>query len=435
MRLRSITGLALPLLVASMLGACNGNSGVSVGQDAGDQPDLSPVSAPDLGDNGMVSNVYPAPHPDPPQVNDALGPVLKNPVIVPVFFSNDDATQKASLEDFVSKVGATAYWTAATKEYGVNAATATAPVELTETATGTLDDSAIQTWLAGKLNANDPAFPAATSGTVYALHYPAGVTITLQGGFMGGTQQSCSSFGGYHSNTSLDANHGSVRVAYAVIPRCPGVRGLTMLETTTGAESHELVEAATDPFPQSVPAYGQVDDNHLYWMFALGGGEVGDLCAQDPGAFTKFPELPYVVQRTWSNAAAAAGHDPCVPAPAGQVYFNAVPELNDTITIGGMFTMLGVQIPVGQTKTIDLDLFSDGDTGGPWTVKAEDYAQLTGMGASSFTFALDRTTGQNGEKLHLTITTNKASAYNAGIFVVSSKLGTKTHYWFGLVGE
>ena len=96
----------------------------------------------------------------------------------------------------------------------------------------------------------------------------------------------------------------------------------------------------------------------------LGGGEVGDLCAQEPGAFTQFPELAYTVQRTWSNAAAMASHDPCVPALANEVYFNAVPELNDTITIGGMFTMLGVQIPVGQTKTIDLDLFSDGDTGG-----------------------------------------------------------------------
>jgi hypothetical protein len=34
----------------------------------------------------------------------------------------------------------------------------------------------------------------------------------------------------------------------------------------------------------------------------------------------------------------------------------------------------GVKIPVGQSKTIELDLFSDGDTGGPWLVDVKDYS-------------------------------------------------------------
>jgi hypothetical protein len=363
--------------------------------------------------------------------------VLLNPRIVPVFFSNDDPTIKTQIKDFVSKIGATNYWKAVTTEYdGVGPATATAPVELTEAAPATIADSAIQTWLAGKLNADDPAWPKADDNTVYALHYPSTTTITSQSFF--GATQSCQEFGGYHSDLALDARHSNLPVAYAVIPRCANFGGLTGIDAVTGAESHELVEAATDPYPMSQPAYGQLDDDHAYWMFILGGGEVGDMCAQDPRAFTKFPELSYTVQRIWSNMSATAGHDPCVPPlPANEVYFNSVPELNDSITIGAggqSFTMKGVQIPVGQTKTVTLDLFSDASTAGPWSIKVIDAASF--MGAQpTLQMTLDKSTGQNGDKVHLTIKVLRASMFNAGVFFITSKLGAQESFWLGLVGE
>ena len=81
------------------------------------------------------------------------------------------------------------------------------------------------------------------------------------------------------------------------------------------------------------------------------------------------------MQRTWSNKAAPAGHDPCVPALPGEVYFNAAPVLNDNITvdvIGQTSRCKGVKIAVGETKTIEIDLFSDAATGGPWTVAVQD---------------------------------------------------------------
>jgi hypothetical protein len=420
----------LALFAIIGLGGCNGAADAPADMSAA--PDL--LMVPDLSD-GVVSTMFPAPHPGPPQVvNTAGGPVLSSPVIVPVFFSNDDATQMGQLEDFDAKIGATNYWKTVTQEYGVGAATATAPVLLTETATGTIADAAIQTWLVGKLINNDPMFPAPTANTVYVLHYPQVVTITLPAG--NGSSNSCTSFGGYHSNTSLDAAHSYMNVAYAVIPRCPGSGGLTLMQATTSAESHELVEASTDPYPTGLPAFSTVDDNHRYWTRTLGGGEVGDLCAQDPSSFTTFPELPYEVQRIWSNASATAGHDPCVPPLAGEVYFNAVPELPDTISNGTSGTMSqGVHIPVGMSQTIALDLYSDGDPGGAWSVKVEDSQQLFG-GTSSFDFALDRSTGQNGERLHLTIKTLTASTRGTGVFaVISSKPGSKSHTWFGLVGE
>ena len=59
----------------------------------------------------------------------------------------------------------------------------------------------------------------------------------------------------------------------------------------------------------------------------------------------------------------------------------------DTITINthaGPLSVQGVSIPVGGTRTIDLDLFSDADPGAAWTVHADDSAPLVvGNGALS----------------------------------------------------
>jgi len=96
--------------------------------------------------------------------------------------------------------------------------------------------------------------------------------------------------------------------------------------------------------------------------------------------------------------------------------------------------MKGVHIPVGQSKTIDVDLYSDADTGGPWTVSAQDLNALMGAPAA-LSFAFDRTKGQNGEKLHLTIKATKATQFNASVFFLISKLGGRTNLWLGLVGN
>jgi hypothetical protein len=384
----------------------------------------------------MPSNVYPAPHPAPPYVETYGGPVLASPRIVPVFFSNDDPTMVTELKDFVSKVGATKYWAANTTEYGVGPATGAPPVDLTEAAPAKIDDTQVQSWLAGKLNGDDPAWPATDENTVYVLHYPAGTTITADDG-MGGLAKSCQSFGGYHSNITLDDAHGAQNVAYAVVPRCGNFDMFTGIDAVTGAESHELLEAVTDPYPQVNPAYGSCDEAHLYWLFALGGGETGDMCAQLPGAFNQFDELPYVVQRSWSNQSANAGHDPCVPALPGSVYFNAAPVLSDDITVnyqGQPLHMKGVKIPVGETKTIEVDLFSEADTGGPWNVQVVDYGSFTGQ-PSTLDLSLDRDSGQNGEKLHLTITATDASPYKFAPFFLISEQNGQQNFWIGMVGN
>jgi hypothetical protein len=120
---------------------------------------------------------------------------------------------------------------------------------------------------------------------------------------------------------------------------------------------------------------------------------------------------------------------PHFPA-TGDVGFYAAPVLPDTVMLNGM-SMHGVKIATNASADVEIDLFSDGPTTGPWTIKAIDLPQFQG-GASRFTFAFDKTTGQNGDKAKLTITPTVALP-QGGVFVIQSKLGTSTSYWAGLV--
>jgi hypothetical protein len=349
--------------------------------------------------------------------------------MVPVFFSKDDASTTAAIGDFVARLGASSYWNAATGEYGIGPASAGTPVRASsaDDPPATIDDSAVQAWLEAKLNADDPAFGPASQGTAFVLFYPAGVTVTFDGA------QSCSSFRGYHEEVTLDASHGGVHVPYAVVARCAvaadaGASGV--VDEATQVASHEMVEVATDPFPVSNPAYLQVDDAHFYWTEVLGGSELGDMCTRASGAVVQAEDMPYAVQRTWSNAAASAGHDPCVPAPSGQPYFDAAPALDvvTTLVSGTQVKASGVHVSVGQSATVQVRLFSDGPTG-PWTVSARPALGWAG----ELDFSFDRTTGINGDVLTMTVHVLHAGRFDREPFVVTSQLGGVEKTWIGLV--
>jgi hypothetical protein len=221
-------------------------------------------------------------------------------------------------------------------------------------------------------------------------------------------------------------------VAYVAMPRCAtfpaGTGGLVLagLDPVTAGASHELIEAATDPFADLDPAFATVDADHIAWAVALGGGEVGDLCAGDSASFVKFPELPYVVQRSWSNAAAAAGHDPCVPTVTKDPYFAAAPVPVDTVAGPGVSTT-GVLVAPGTPRTIDLDLFSDGPLAGPMTVQAREVRP----GMSNLSFQLDRAAGENGDTLHLTISASHVVQGRA--IAIEATVGAVHHSWYALV--
>jgi hypothetical protein len=355
-----------------------------------------------------------------PQVTDVGGPVLKAPVFQSITFSGYDQT--ANVDAFVASLATTAYWSGAVAEYGVGTPTIQTPAHLPAAAPASIDDSEVRTWLAQQIADGNVMAPVA--GAVYVVFYPSSTTVTLQGG------TSCKAFGGYHSSVAASG----VPVAYAVVPECTE-QGLTTLETITAAASHELAEASTDPYPGTgAPAYLQVDANHFYWEAIVGGGEIGDLCAQWPNSYFAPPDLASIVQRVWSNASAKVGRDPCQPELPKEIYFNSAPLMSDSVQIlfeGTHFGTQGIAIVPGSSKTVPVQLYSEGPIG-PWNVQAQNVPQ----NASYLSFSWNKTTGQNGDTLQLTITANAADpTFGGEAFVLVSSIGQTANYWLGYVGQ
>ena len=363
--------------------------------------DSTPKDAgPDVIDAG-----YPGPHPAPPQVRNQQGPVIATPRVVPVFFAND--AYQSQVEDFLGKLAGSSYWTATTSEYGVGALTVAPSIVTTDAPPQTIDTSGIETFLAKQ---------TAGPNDVFAVFYPSSTTISdpLFGA-------SCTDFNGFHYQGIKNAS-----LVYAVIPRCASAGALKGFDAISASLSHELVEAVTDPFLATAPAWAFTDVDHLIWSF-VPGAEVADMCDLEPQSFQPIVGS-YFVQRSWSNAAALAGHDPCVPALA-QPYFVAAPVLTakQQITFQSQVaTTNGIKLALGETQTIAVQLFSDAPTS-DWTVDAIDVAQPPG-----FTFSWDKKTGNNGDTLHLTITRTLDTSSE---FAIASTMGTTTNLWFGFVAD
>jgi hypothetical protein len=406
------------LLGASVLAAaCGGNGGTTGEAESGSAAD---------------GGAYPAPHPPMPQVISAGGPVMAAPKIVEITFQGD--TLQGDIDSFMQQfANATAYWKGATAEYGVGPLTAVTSVALAETAAANLSDSAVQTWLKEKILMGQ--VPAADENTIYMIYYPQGTTVTMGTGSLCGMTDA-NDFQGYHDDFAISAGK---YVTYAIAGRCPSpVAGLPEIDEVSAEASHELVEAATDPLPTDNPAYIAVDADHLVWEL-ISGPEVADMCAANPDAFFTPPGISDLVQRVWSNAAAAAGHDPCEP-DGTTPYFNSAPVLDDTVqipnTVFGALETKGVQIPVGTSKTIEVDLYSDGPTSGPWQVSGIDLSSVFfGSAKPALSFSFDKSEGQNGDKLNLTITALAAGPLGASPFWIESDLGKVSKFWVGVVGN
>jgi hypothetical protein len=345
------------------------------------------------------------------------GSVLSAPVVVPIFFASD-ATMQPQVEDFLAHLSGSSYWSATTSEYGVGGLTILPTIVTTDTPPTT--DTALTSWLAGHFNGQN-GWPAAPDPqTIYSVFLPDGVVLHTSFG------DSCQAFGAYHDE--VPANGSQPSVVFSLMPRCQGG-----LDTLTISTSHELIEAATDPHVESTPAYGDLDPDHYIWAYTP-GAEVGDMCEYLPSAAQQLVGN-YFVQRTWSNASAAAGHDPCVPVLATP-FQGAAPMFTDAEPIdsyyNGTIQTRGVQVPVGMSKTIDVQLFSDAPTG-DFSVHADDVAQFLGS-AAELSFTWDKQTGHNGDTLHLTITRTKAGMGQGSEFVVVVGSGQNvTALWWGFV--
>jgi hypothetical protein len=393
------------LAAAILVAACGGGGNHQADVDAA--PD-SPPDAP-----AFVE----APHGNVPQVVSIGGPVLTHPKIVPIFFASDSTPVTTDIEAFVLALKGSDYWRQTTSEYGVGDITIGTSIVLTAPVPTT--DTALESFLAQQLDGTHAEFGNVDPNTIYSVFLPAGAVLQTQFG------QSCKAFGAYHSETS----NAQGAITYALMPRCQGG-----LESLTVATSHEWIEAATDPLPFTNGAFQNMDPEHAVWGLAP-GAELGDMCEFLSNA-ADFQVGTFRVQRTWSNASAAAGHDPCVPALAAP-YQGAAPVFAEDLPIqdseGNNVTTKGVSVAVGASKTIDLALFSDAPTA-DFTVRAIDAGQIFG-GSAELSFALDRPAGHNGDTIKLTVTRTKQGQGGSEFLVVIGAQGQASSLWWGFAGN
>ena len=375
--------------------------------DAPDSPGTPDVLADARTDGATVE--YPAFRPTVPSVTSAGGPVLTSPKIVPIVFAG--TTFATEIADFVPKAVASAEWIAQLAEYGVGAGTSVAPITAAALPSTTLTQAELEAFVQDQLGSGawGVADSAEFGSSFYVLFLEPGVTISLPSGK---TTCGAGPFG-YHREVLVGATH----TPYAVVADC-----VDKLDPVTKIAWHELVEGCTDPYIVTGRAFARVN---AAWSQAFNGGEIGDMCEQRRDAKILPADVGYAIQRTWSNLSAQAYHDPCVPA-ATTPYFAAAPVLPDTVTLGAA-SVPGVKIAVGASRTIDVQLFSDGPTAGPFTVKA-----VEGRGGTSLAFSWDKTQGQDGDVLHLTIQATSA-APTGTTFVIDSSLAAATSQWVGAV--
>ena len=159
-----------------------------------------------------------------------------------------------------------------------------------------LTDGQIEKELAAQIKKG--ALPTADANTVYLIHLPPGVKVTMGG------SSSCQAGGfcGYHSAFRAGRAH----LRYAVLPDMgqgsgcdTGCGGGSPFAAVTSVASHELVEAVTDPDVGLARGLAAP----LAWYDAA-NGEIGDICAGHEGKLRAGGAV-WTVQKQWSNKASA----------------------------------------------------------------------------------------------------------------------------------
>jgi hypothetical protein len=394
------------VVACALAGVCACSSpGGGAPDDAGSDA-LSHRPDGSAGDAG--GGTYPAPHPAYAQLKSLGGSTLHTPKVRAVYFPGEPL--KTQMDALLGGIGLSTYWEATTSEYSVGPLSAGPSIARTDSPPASTTSVDIETWLGSQLDGTHAGWGTADPSTIYLLYYPGSTLVLL------GSRRSCKDLGGYHSEFTA----GTQQIPYAVVSECG------TLADATQTTAHELVEAVTDPFPATKPAWMTLDQNHVTWSM-LWGGEAGDLCFPS----SALPTLgAYPVVSTWSNASLAGGGPPCVPDDGPEPYFNSAPVIGDSCfpTVDQTYVKSPcMRVPVGQTKTIEVDLFSMGPTSAPWSVRTQALPQLDGTPPPNLGFSWDATKGSNGDVLHLSVTANAAGG---GLFAIFSRLGKQQYFWY-----
>ena len=292
---------------------------------------------------------------DLPTAISAGGTVLSSPRVQPIFFSG--FSYGPDIDRFVAALATSSYWTAVASEYGVGPITPSPGFVSTAVVPANVGVSELQNALGEALHAMSTAVPPMPirSDTIYALFFSPQTTLSYMGVTLCGSGQPS----GFHDEWLL----GNMPLSVVVIPSCTtsdADSSLTGVNILTPSFSHELLEAATDPFVRTAPAYVTVDSRHALWAEALNGGELADLCENEVPSLVVPSDVGFPVQRSWSNAGARAGTGPCVPVPRGEVYFIGQVALPDQAEVdigtGTAVTVPTLTATVGQAISANVSL-------------------------------------------------------------------------------
>ncbi|MGH7297880.1 MAG: hypothetical protein ACRELB_23270, partial [Polyangiaceae bacterium] len=358
----------------------------------------------DAGPHDASAEEAPETSPPPTDAGHALpiipnngGPVLSSPLLVTITYA-DDANR--AFEEALGAFMPTSSWlSGAGKEYGVGPGTS-AKVELTENAPITIDDSAIQTKILGLISdgtAPDPLADAgAAAGTfsqaAYVFYVPATTNVTV----VGSTLCQISS-GGYHYESSATVNGHTI--AYAVVSECAQGLPVQPPQDLAWAASHEFIETCTDPYPLSAPGYVILDPNEPWSAI---GGEVGDLCTY---VFPQASEGGYTLQRVYSDAAVAAGGDPCLPSTVP--YFAAAVSPEQFVPVSA-----------GQSTTFTLTGWATGSVP-PWSLSAYPYVVQGGGSSPSLVLGTNMLSAGQTTTLKVSVAAGTPSNTVVDLYVTS----------------
>jgi len=360
----------------------------------------------------------PATHPPWPQVPSNQGIVLKPMKLVTIVSSGDPlATQLFAFGDALI---ASHWWTSVSAEYGASATGGSVHVtgpSITQNPDQTAMTSYIQSVIASS------AAAAPNGNTMYMLYLPPNISAIDP---VNGVNTSCQYFGGFHDIFDMTVNGAD---AWGVGQRCPlQGSGLTELQDLTITGSHEILEAATDPQPGLGWALGAVDPMQPWTTpptLVAPGGELGDLCLG-----TQWIEGSYMYQRIWSNAAAAAGGDPCLPAYPNAKYDNASsPQAWYKVTGGGSVDIPLTGFSTGPTGDWALEALLLSSTASGFNPSITSATSVVSPGGMTFS------TTNNGRMAKLTVTAPSIASGSSAVFGIASvaigapAAGDAYHLW------
>ncbi len=310
-----------------------------------------------------------------PEVQQNGSDILAHPKIMVISYA-DDGSNGSACALAASQFAASPAWGEMTAEYGVVDLTAAAPQQITGDIPATLSDSTLNAMLAANLG-DGASWGTADPSTIYAFVIP---STTAYDDASGSGVPCCGTAGypGYHYNAIV----GSADVPYAVLCECPDVPGETSLQQLTSTLAHQTVDAATDPRTDAngnPTGYAYVQPDDVAWEFGT-DIELADMCQYaQTQLWTDAPGMTFAIQRSWSNAAAAAGTDPCV-GDGTAPYYQAIPDAPDADTIDviidgsqpyAVTTQLD-KIAVGATGTVTMHLYASEASSGPYSVNVVD---------------------------------------------------------------